>query len=60
MELKDADFATGGLRLVSYARPGKLFTAHESLFVRSVGVLQPETMKRLIAAVVAMFQSGSS
>ncbi|HEY5894361.1 MAG TPA: hypothetical protein VIT91_14140 [Chthoniobacterales bacterium] len=31
VELTDADFEHGSLRLVSYARPAKLFTAHESL-----------------------------
>jgi mRNA interferase MazF len=29
VELKDPDFSAGGLQRVSYARPGKLFTAHE-------------------------------
>jgi mRNA interferase MazF len=33
------DFASGGLRVASFARPGKLFTAHAGLLVRSVGVL---------------------
>ena len=33
--LLDRDFAEGGLRLTSYARPAKLFTANASL-VRSV------------------------
>jgi mRNA interferase MazF len=27
-----ADFQSGGLQLDSFARPGKLFTAHQSLF----------------------------
>lgn len=39
VELKESDFDQGSLRLVSYARPTKLFTAHESLFVSEVGVL---------------------
>ena len=30
VELTDADFKQGSLRLVSFARPAKLFTAHES------------------------------
>ena len=34
VELNNADFAEGGLQRVSYARPGKLFTAHETLFQR--------------------------
>src|SRR5712691_8831813 len=35
--LEDASFAAGGLRVVSYARPGKLFTAHSTLMVTQVG-----------------------
>ena len=37
IELTNRDFATGGLRVVSYVRPAKLFTAQESLFVAEVG-----------------------
>ena len=28
VEIKDTDFASGGLQRISYARPGKLFTAN--------------------------------
>jgi mRNA interferase MazF len=31
--LEDTSFAAGGLRVVSYARPGNLFTAHSTLTV---------------------------
>ena len=37
--LDQADLATGSLRLQSFARPGKLFTASNSLFVSEVGTL---------------------
>ena len=50
------DFASGGLLVASYARPGKLFTAHTGLFVRSVGVLSPATLGRVLAAVASLFQ----
>lgn len=40
LELTDTDFEHGGLRLISFVRPAKLFTAHESLFVSEVGVLR--------------------
>ena len=55
VELNKADFATGGLRLVSYARPAKLFTAHESLFVSEAGKLHPASLRKIISAVVAVF-----
>lgn len=51
-----ADFAAGGLLVASYARPGKLFTAHAGLFVRSVGALTPAASARVLAAVVAVLQ----
>jgi mRNA interferase MazF len=36
------DFAAGNLRLVGYARPGKLFTASQIPLVSQVGVLKAE------------------
>ena len=50
------DLASGGLLVASFARPGKLFTAHAGLMVRSVGVLTPVAFARVLSAVVAMLQ----
>jgi mRNA interferase MazF len=50
------DFATGGLHAVSFARPGKLFTAHAGLIIRSVGALTPAAFARVLSAVVAVLQ----
>jgi len=50
------DFLKGGLRHVSYVRPTKLFTAHESLIAADAGVLTPEVLKRVRDAVVATIQ----
>jgi hypothetical protein len=50
------DFASGGLLTASFARPGKLFTAHAGLMVRSVGVLTPAALARVLSAVVAALQ----
>ncbi len=50
------DFASGGLLAASFARPGKLFTAHAALMVRSVGVLTPVALARVLSAVVAVLQ----
>ncbi len=57
--LDSPDFASGGLLVASYARPGKLFTAHAGLFVRSVGVLTPAALARVLAAVAAILQPPS-
>ena len=56
LELRDADFDYGNLRSVSYARPAKLFTAHESLFVAEVGVLRPDALKMITDQVVSVIQ----
>jgi mRNA interferase MazF len=53
--LDAADFASGGLLVASFARPGKLFTAHAGLMVRSVGILAPATFARVLSAVVTLF-----
>ena len=39
IQLDPSDFAHGSLRLASYARPGKLFTAHSRLLAGRVGEL---------------------
>ena len=54
--LDAADFATGGLSIASFARPGKLFTAHAGLMLRSAGVLTPVAFARILSAVIAVLQ----
>ena len=54
IQITDADFAAGGLRVVSYARPGKLFTAHQSLFVSEPGKLGAEKFAQVRTAVQAI------
>jgi mRNA interferase MazF len=54
------DFASGGLLVASFARPGKLFTAHSGLLIRSVGVLTPAALARVLSAVVAILQPSTS
>lgn len=53
--LTEKDFATGGLQVTSYVRPGKLFTAHETLLAAEVGRLHPAAFERLRAGVIAVF-----
>lgn len=54
--LTPTDFQSGGLRQVSYARPGKLFTANHDLIVRQVGVLKDQSFGRIVDAVVALLR----
>lgn len=53
------DFARGSLRIVSYARPAKLFTAHEGLFVSEPGVLTAASLKNITDQVVSVIQGNA-
>ncbi len=55
--LTDASFRTGSLRVTSYARPGKLFTANQDLMTAQVGRLKDESLKGIIDAVVNILQA---
>ena len=57
--LQDGDFDEGGLQRVSYARAGKLFTAHESLFQRAAGSLKPERHVLVVDLIVNMVRAGA-
>ena len=58
VEVTDADFDTGSIRVTSYARPGKLFTASSSLIVSQVGNLSPAALQNIVQAVVDLLRSG--
>jgi mRNA interferase MazF len=51
-----SDFATGSMQRDSFVRPGKVFTAHESLIAAVVGTLKPETLATVRNAVIAIIQ----
>ena len=57
LELRDDGFQTGSLRVVSYARPGKLFTANYSLILALIGILKPGVLKQVIEAVIDILQA---
>jgi len=54
--IDDTSLDTGSLRAVSYARPGKLFTADTSLMARQVAKLNDGARSGIIQAVVAMLE----
>jgi len=56
--IADADFHTGSLRVTSFARPGKLFTANSSLMVTQVGNLKDEAVKSIVEAVINILRTG--
>lgn len=55
--LADSEFVEGGLQRVSYLRPGKLFTCHESLPINTVGSLNKAALQQARTAVIQMIQS---
>lgn len=54
--LDRSDFAVGGLRVKSFARPAKLFTASTSLFGRVEGQLTADALKQVLDAVVELLR----
>ena len=56
--LSHAGFAEGSLRVESYARPGKLFTANRNLMVKEVGILKSDVFGQIISAVINILRGG--
>lgn len=55
--LKSTDFATGGLPVISYVRPDKLFTADTTIIKNTVGQLTPITKNAILNNIRALFIS---
>ena len=49
-------FSSGGLSRESFVRPGKLFTANESILVRQAGVLTPAAHRSIVEAVIRLLR----
>ncbi len=58
--LSDEDFLSGGLKRLSYARPGKLFTANVSLFRGIAGELNAESLGTMREAVISLLRGTPS
>lgn len=58
IKLEDQDFATGGLRAESFARPGKLFTADANLILSIEGKLTAAALQRVLHTVVNLLRVG--
>src|SRR2546423_1909233 len=56
IRLDATDFASASLRLTSYARPGKLFTAHNSVVAGLAGTLAPGKFGIIRETIVRMIQ----
>jgi mRNA interferase MazF len=51
------DFTAGGLDRISYVRPGKLFTANEALFRRSVANVSEQKLLAIVDAIIALLRN---
>ena len=58
VELIENSFASGSLQRVSYVRPNKLFTAHESLFSGIAGNLSAKAHLLVVEAVISIVKQG--
>jgi mRNA interferase MazF len=58
VELAEESFSEGSLERVSYARPGKLFTANLQLFEGRAGVLEEGARTEIVARIVRLLRSG--
>ncbi len=59
VRLDEADFASGGLELTSYVRPGKIFTANEALMIETVGQLRADKLRAVLRAVAGLFENNA-
>lgn len=59
IKLENTSFAAGSLRVTSYARPGKLFTASQELLVAEVGKLKSEPFRQITDSLATLFRTGS-
>lgn len=57
IELKQTDFKSGSLNLISYARPGKLFTANEKLILKSAGTLNDAAFDNVRNSIIQILQN---
>ena len=54
--LEDTSFSSGSLRILSYARPGKLFTANRDIIVSEVATLKSPMLKQIVDAVADLLR----
>ena len=57
LPLQPTSFAEGGLPRQSFVRPGKLFTASESIVVRQAGALTPTAHRGVVEGVMQLLRA---
>ena len=58
IEIDNDAFASGSLRVISYARPVKLFTANQNLITTQVGSLKRDRLRSIAQAVTDIVNAG--
>jgi mRNA interferase MazF len=56
--LTASGFRSGSLRTQSFARPGKLFTAHTRLMLQEIAVLGDDDARAVLRAVISLLSAG--
>jgi mRNA interferase MazF len=56
IRINESDFEIGSLQRVSYARPGKLFTANSSLMITETGRLYAMAFNNIINTIIGILQ----
>jgi mRNA interferase MazF len=56
IEINSSDFASGSLLKVSYARPGKLFTANNRIMAKETGTLRKQKLDEILESVVLLLR----
>lgn len=54
--IESTDLATGSLRVTSFVRPGKIFTANEAIITTTVASLTPDSFTRVLDSVVHLLR----
>jgi len=58
IRIDETDYQCGGLNLVSFVRPNKLFTANAVLFNKNVATLTDASHEKVIRAILLMLKHG--
>jgi mRNA interferase MazF len=56
--IDEDDYKNGGLNLVSFVRPSKLFTANEALINKNVASLNDATHEKVINTILQILKNG--
>lgn len=58
IRIDEADYKNGGLNVVSFARPGKLFTANVALINKNVATLSNSSHEKVISTILQILKDG--